>query len=741
MKTLYKIFAKIKIVLKSKAACYIITGLTIAFSILFGHLKRYTSYIRFKDSFVNLLNSLKSVFSSSRSESVILGNSPESYKRVASLLPYDFEWLLERLNTWWSRIISIDNLTEYTAFFMHHALLNFVNLIVFYCLWNAFLNIFDALFMNKRQYDVHKPTALLKLYILAVEIPFFKLLKYLKHLWSDYFSRWYFKIPLVLIWLVNLNCLSIVFEFFSWYFSFPFFISIDNFQVLLVKLLLDCALCLNSAPLYIWLVIAGAVIVYARKEIAVGKLDKLLNRVYCVIKSFPRAIMFYGTMGSEKTKTMSYWAFVMSIIYRDDSYNTLHRIQLNFPDFSFIEFENEIQIAIQNKKVKHLRSARRYVNDLKNKYKSGDFTMYGYQGPMCYDTGVRYRDIWEELSEYVQAYYIYTTSTSYILGNYPQRDQMYMKDGYFPILDKDFFRRTADDYQRVSKFSHIADYDIYRLYKRMNINCKDHFEFGISCRQENSKERGNVNTNVKYSVHSDECNPLNDGTGLHTRFKRHFATVDFIDYSCELTDDQRTMDLNAYEREPYFHVYLGEKTETVLAMPFFELEELIKKTYMKWFSDFYKEVRNLGKENTLPIHLMRRFASWFSRHYNRSYLNYGYHLVKLEYSEGIKDDRIKIIELPLIHKIVHGDLYATDSFRGFVDELMDKSERGLADFPEFSSFYPSIDENLKINSFLINELYRLIDADFEKKITGKGSTQTRKETSNKQRKIRIIRRD
>lgn len=709
-KRIRKVIDTLKRVAKTRIFCNVASILILVTSVLISVFRYDTSAVRFADSFVNLKNSFLAVFSRrKRSNKLLLGNSESSYQKVAGMLPYDFEALKHKLETFGERFFNGDVLASYSGEYIRHVILMLLNCIILYSILLALANIFEAIFFNKREKDAHLPTTCLRWFLRYVEIPVGKLIKYLKAFWKAFNSKWYYKLVFYVIWAFNFNLFAIAFEFFSWYFTFPFFASPEGLEVLLIKLILDAALALDSAPWYIWAVIFYRIFKYLRFEKAVSKLQHLFSRVYALVKSFPRAIMFYGTMGAEKTKTMSFWAFVLCVVYRDDAYETMHKVQMQFPDFPFLSFENELKASISSKDVKHLRSARKYVKKLKKSFEDGKHELYGYRERLWYDSGIRYVDIFEQLEMYAQAYYIYTMSSSYMISNYPIRDQSVLSDGYVPKLDKDFFRRSADDYERVSQFSHAADFDIYRLKKRFNMENKEQFEFGISCRQENSKERGNKDSNKKYDELDENVNPLNDGTGLHTRFKRHFATVDYKDYSTELVDDQRTMDLNAYEREPYMHVYIGEKSEKRTTLPFFFVEEFLHSTICSWFSEFYLEVRGYGRENTLIIHLLRKVFSAFDRYYEKAYRNFGYHVTELERTNGLNESEVKRDKLFMIYKIAHGDLYSTDSMRGFTDELMDRTEGGLDSTPTYDSFYPTIEQSLASNSFLVNEMYKLID--------------------------------
>lgn len=187
-------------------------------------------------------------------------------------------------------------------------------------------------------------------------------------------------------------------------------------------------------------------------------------------------------------------------MFRDKAFELLLENDLRFPYFPWINFENALRDAMEKHAVYNLATCKRFVRSKQKNWERNksqkkifmyDFERYGLTS--CDELCVK--DIWQVLESYAQLYFIYIVQSSLIIGNLSTRTDNVIDDiGNFPIWNTDFFKRDARLIDAFSRHSHILDFDMLRLGKRLveENERSDMFEFGVVTITEIGKERLNA---------------------------------------------------------------------------------------------------------------------------------------------------------------------------------------------------------------------------------------------------------
>lgn len=266
------------------------------------------------------------------------------------------------------------------------------------------------------------------------------------------------------------------------------------------KLIVDLSVVFTKIPLWLWLVIGYGVICVLRKKIAYLRLNhfEMKNRGFINERSIVCFIV--GTMGKGKTTMEIDMGLSTEAMFRDKAFELLLENDLRFPYFPWINFENALCDAMEKHAVYNLATCKRFVRSKQKNWERNksqkkifmyDFERYGLTS--CDELCVK--DIWQVLESYAQLYFIYIVQSSLIIGNLSTRTDNVIDDiGNFPIWNTDFFKRDARLIDAFSRHSHILDFDMLRLGKRLveENERSDMFEFGVVTITEIGKERLNA---------------------------------------------------------------------------------------------------------------------------------------------------------------------------------------------------------------------------------------------------------
>ena len=174
----------------------------------------------------------------------------------------------------------------------------------------------------------------------------------------------YFKL-FAFIWLVNLNIITIVVEFFAFYFYFATTFYFSDIPTQLLKLLIDVIMMFSGAPFVFWLVVGYIIFHLIRKAIGFRVLNFHESANVAFINAQPLGILITGTMGAKKTTTLVDMALTTDVEFRKKALDSLMKNDYKFPNFPWAEFRRVIKHAIRQGYIFNLVSCDAFMD---NKY-------------------------------------------------------------------------------------------------------------------------------------------------------------------------------------------------------------------------------------------------------------------------------------------------------------------------------------------------------------------------------------
>ena len=562
----------------------------------------------------------------------------------------------------------------------------------------------------------------------------------------NFAERFTFRRLWVFIWLFNFNIFAAFFSLFG--VLFYFFISFDFVALYYFIYNLFDGLAVGFRPLPLWITIPFVSILVLwllhkwRVKIALKRLRHWESRNMGFLNERNVCTMLVGSMGTGKTLHSTDMLLSQEVIFRSKALELLLEINFKFPHFPWILFENDLKKAMNDGEVRNLATAAFWViqKQLKyNKYKYGkdrylwnyDIDRYGY----TYDDKLALTDIWLALRDYAQLYLIYIVNSSLIYSNYAIRlDTIQTDKGNLPMWDFDFFERDSHKLPSISKHSHILDFDMFRLGKKLIENNKNTnaFEFGVIGITEVGKERGNqfmeaeikaIITQLKDTIKQlekakmdasipqaklfalvERATVLTDKFNEALKLIRHKGTVCHYPFVKLIMDEQRPESLGADARDLCEVVHIKEKGNKKLAMPWFFIGELIHSALFNKLCEKHIQKRFNRGDNTLLGHLFIKFTAWIYRFHKRIYNRFGYSLSSLEIKDGATEKSIKEYSYSLANKKIFANRYATDCYKSKFAKKARLCPVGINDIQTFNSIYPTDAEYSRQNSFFINRI-------------------------------------
>ena len=308
--------------------------------------------------------------------------------------------------------------------------------------------------------------------------------------------------------------------------------------------------------------------------------------------------------------------------------------------------------------------------------------LFGYDSRkygLTYDDALKESYLFDVLSTYAQAFFIYVLETSLIVANYSVRtDNRLLSDGNFPLWALDFF----SDGQRRSRHSHILDFDVLRLGKKVleNNPKAGSFEFGVVAITEIGKERGNNLELKEVKKKNDETNQKNDLFNSWLKMCRHSATVDNFPFIKVFTDEQRPESWGADARDLCDIVNIVSAGDTRLALPFYTIEDMLSEMAFNRFIALYYDFRYRRGDNTLLVYLLKSVTAWIWKRNARVYNKYGYSIVKVEKERGTMDGKAENKRYFLMNYKIYRKRFTTDCFSDYFNDLASKTNVGLSDY-------------------------------------------------------------
>ncbi len=515
----------------------------------------------------------------------------------------------------------------------------------------------------------------------------------------------------LVMWVFHLNLASIVIAFFAYYFYFAVSFDFVGIYTQIVKLVRDLQPFFKFFPWWGLILIAYVLFERWRKKFALNKLRKYEAKNCGFINELPIVSMTCGSMGKRKTTMITDMALSQEAMFRQKAFDILQKADMKFPYFPWICFEQELVACMEYGTVYNLATAKEFVTKKRIRYeKHGNdgAQLFGYDSRKygrTYDDALKTSKLFDVLSTYAQAFFIYVLETSLIVANYSVRtDNRLLSDGNFPLWALDFF----SDGQRQSRHSHILDFDVLRLGKKIleNNPKAGSFEFGVVAITEIGKERGNNLELKEVKKKNDETNQKNDLFNSWLKMCRHSATVDNFPFIKVFTDEQRPESWGADARDLCDIVNIVSAGDTKLALPFYTIEDMVSEIAFNRFIALYYDFRYRRGDNTLLVHILKSVTAWLWKRNARIYNKYGYSIVKVEKERGTMDGKPENKKYFLMNYKIYRNRFTTDCFSDYFNDLAGKTNVGLMDYIEYATEKASVDELKAQNSYFINGLYR-----------------------------------
>lgn len=524
------------------------------------------------------------------------------------------------------------------------------------------------------------------------------------------------------LWAYNFNFITILLEFFAFYFYFVISFDIAAIYRQVYKLFLDLYVPFKFIPLWAWAIIAVIVLEVISRRIAY---NRLYHRERCnrgFINERGVVTFVVGTMGAGKTLQITDMSLSSEVQFRDMAFEIILETDMKFPYFPWINFENAIKREIAEHKIFDLPSCRVWLRCNADIFRAAkcrenifgyDYERYG----LMYDDKLKLTDIWQALEDYACAYFIYTVQTSLLLSNYSVRTDMLLADlGNFPLWNGDFFKRDSRLMESYSRHAHILDFDMLRLGRKMledNPN-RNAFGFGVYIISEIDKERKNTPELKEVKASAEECNQKNDLFNVLLKMSRHACVVANRVFIKIFADLQRPTSLGADARELGEIVEIKEKGEKTLALPFFApfhvFNLLFGWLYGK-FQNFYVQYRFNRADNTLFLYCLKSVTAVLNHYCERTINLFGSQTLTLEVENGAREGEVKQSKYYRQSKKIYSKRYSTDCLSGMFETRAAVNMVGLDDMKEYADIMATNAELGLQNSHFQTELTTLNSAD------------------------------
>ena len=636
------------------------------------------------------------------------------------LLPWTWEEFKVIWSIYRSTLFSLTNLEEYWYVILDMLFYLSRFLVLILPVYIAFIIAMER-YVERRNNDYGEESKNLKRFkklVFNTVVPIKKrltdFLSFLKEN-SMYLKIW------VLLWLFYFNIITVVIEFFAFYLYFVISFDFLSIYTQIRKLFIDLSPMIRFIPFAVWFTVGILIFNHLCKMSALKKLYHRERRNRGFLNERGVVTIVYGSMGVGKTSLITSMGLSAEAQFRDDAFEILLETDIMFPSFPWASLREEIKRRIKERWIVDIPSCRRFVAKFKdyNAYISSDKRLsdwwkrqrrkrgipyenfiFGYDTehyPTDYNDNLQIIDIWQAIEDYVCAYFVYTVETSLIISNYAVRTDAIINDlGNFPLWNSDFFRRDPRLMDAYSRHSHIIDFDMLRLGKRMveeNPN-RNAFGFGVYIISEIDKERKNALELKETKIKAEGCNQKNDLFNACLKMSRHACVIAnrvFIKIICDL---QRPEDWGAGGREVGEIIYIAKKGDMLPTLPFYSPFwwcELIYLCIKARFESFYVRYIHNRADNTLLMHITKGIVYRMDKHYRRLNNLYGCQVLRLEVESGRMNGDVRKQKWFKMPKKDYSRRYSTNCLSA-VFEGDEPNSVSINDFIEYADIMATSDE-------------------------------------------------
>lgn len=532
--------------------------------------------------------------------------------------------------------------------------------------------------------------------------------EYLKELVIFFFSckvyKWFFWI----LFLFSVNVVTVLIEFFAYYFYFCGTFDFVNIPLQVFKLSVDLLIHWKTLPGFVWLVIYWIVFDVLCRKRAYKVLLELEGDNKTTVKRLGLITLIVAPMRGGKTKLQSSMNVTKAQVVRESMLDNMLQVHSHFPHFPFERFIAELNKLVEKNKLKSLRLCEIYVSNIHRNFckDPSPENLFGYDildFPLEFDNGLVKIDIFSDLCVFVKSFSVYVQPTLFI-GNYSIRElHVKTSEGNFPIWDFNLFKKPSFDGSGV--FARKLNFDIIRPGKKLGDDKEIYglLEYGLLCIQEADKEFGNKTETEEMKRNSKTANMKND---LHNKFFKTMGHAGMINYKATLSatmDSQRKSALGADTTELGLVCRIVDESRLKLTLPFFSYRDMFYRLFQKWHSK-YKSSRWYNRaDSTLGAYLLDAFLAGYIQYGEVIYNTFGYQELSLAIGDPSGEGAEELIWYEM-NKKDKGGLYATDGLREMFRRHNERSGKGLSDLEQYDTLHPSLDTlKTDLNSFMIND--------------------------------------
>lgn len=644
-------------------------------------------------------------------------NEISAYPSSPVFLPETWQGFQEKWAEYWQLWANTDNFIGYLSS-LGGGLYIFAYVLIVAVPFFLIVFLLFRFYLNRQNNDYGKESKPLRIFKKISACTYRPVKKWLKGFFSfikEHKSYWVFWLCL---WLFYFNAFTIVLEFFAYYFYFVMSFDIASLYIQVYKLVVDLSAVIAFFPWWAWIAIVLAVLYFLSLSAGYKRLNHNERRNRGFLNERGVVNCVYGYVGAGKTALVTDMALSEEVQILDDAFEVILETDMRFPYFPWINFENELKRAAYYHVVYDIWSCRRWVRKKRERFLKSpcterifgyDYILYG----LDYDDKLKLTDIWKALEDYACAYFIYTVQSSYIIGTYSVRSDKLISDiGNFPVWNTDFFRRDSRLIDSFSRHSHILDFDMLRLGKKMledNPN-RNAFGFGVYTISEIDKERKNAPELQGTEKKAAECNQKNDLFNACLKISRHSCVIANRVFLKVLSDLQRTGSLNSDMLELGDEIEVQGKTEMLPVLPFYSpfwaLDLLFGKIADKFY-DFYLKYRFNRSDTTLFLYIVKTIVSKMVQYRERIMNTFGCQTLKLKVARGLDNGESKEYKWYRQSKKIFSKRYSTDCLSGIFESRGNLNAVGIDDLKEYADIMATNDELLEQHSHFQNEINAL----------------------------------
>lgn len=648
---------------------------------------------------------------------------------VSDKIPATWEIFTSQWSEFWAAFASLDHF-KYFVYYRRSrmAMSSKIFLLAFMSISLVVLCI--VLLRRKRVHNnrYNEDTKALKAFKKISDKTYRPVKKWLKDFYSFVLEHKFYIYVWLIVWAQSFNLFSVIVEFFAFYFYFAVSLNPAEIFVQLYKLILDLSPMYKFVPFPCWFLLGLWIFFRIRKKIGYKVLQHHEAMNCGFIQDRGVFSLFVAPMRQGKTKASVSFALSKEAMFRDMAYDIILKSDLKFPFFPWINLENAIRAGMANGSIYNLASIRQFVKLLKNGFYCEDKAYsksirrylnrrynYGYHNfsfdydleryPVEYDNAKYIEDLFDVVRDYALAYFVYVIRSSLILSNYAIRTDGTMYDvGNFPLWDTDFFHVKSYDVDVISRHSHILDYDVLRLGRKVVAESAFAFEFGIIDITELGKERLNMLEAQGLKKDDEVTNQKNDGFDNWLKMCGHNANIAHTSFVSVYADDQREDQLPASLRQVGEILRIEKVEKGKLAMPWYFVEDTIYAFLRGRFERLHQKERFNRGDNTLPYYIAHSFMGWVEAKHERIYNTFGYELMQISIQDGMKNNEKTLHKYFISDKKDLSKRYSTDCLSDTLAVRALRAVWGLDNVKTYASERATYAETLEQNSYFIRDI-------------------------------------